>query len=295
MRNRAAPTAAVASATREPAGAEHRGERVFGKVAEPHPDGTGPRGQDIELFDATVRLPKVPSGAAEAPAHGPRRSRRARAAAPAWRSMPLPLMLAGALSAGLGAAVAVWVSAEPDSVPASHPSVSLPVLATRAPFPARETASDAPPSPAASTTRRAPSATPTPSPSDSASSEAPSPGTTAPSPAPSPSTAAASSPAAAPTPTSSSSHRHRPSHPGRDGEGRGGGRRGELGRGSSGPEVVDLQRRLQDLQLYVGPADGIFGESVEAALRRYQVSRYIPQEEGVYGPLTRAVLHAETD
>ncbi|KOX26950.1 hypothetical protein ADL06_15125, partial [Streptomyces sp. NRRL F-6491] len=134
-------------------GTEHRGDRVFGKVAEPNRDGTGARGQDIELFDTTAPLPKVPARATTVPAHASRRSRRARAAAPARRSVPLPLMLAGALSAGLGAAVAVWASAEPDSVPTSNPSVSLPVLATHVPSPARDTASGTPPSPGASTAR----------------------------------------------------------------------------------------------------------------------------------------------
>ncbi|MFC7795964.1 peptidoglycan-binding domain-containing protein, partial [Streptomyces cinereoruber] len=215
-----------------------------------------------------------------------------RAAAPAWRSMPLPLMLAGALSAGFGAAVAVWVSAEPDSVPASHPSVSLPVLATRAPSPAPEAASDASPSPAASTTRTTPSAPPAPGPSDS-SSKTPSPSSTPPT--SSPSTTAASSPATTPTPTPSSSHRHRPSHPDRDEEERHEGKRGGIARGSTGPEVADLQRRLQEVESYAGPADGIFDETLETVLRRYQASRYIPQEDGVYGPLTRAVLRAETD
>ncbi|MFJ4340041.1 peptidoglycan-binding protein [Streptomyces sp. NPDC088915] len=293
MRNRAAPTTAVTSVTREATGAEHRGDHVFGKVAGQDRDGTGARGQDIALFDATVRLPKVPPRAAK-PAHASRRTRRARAAAPAWRSMPLPLMLAGALSAGLGAAVAVWLSAEPDSVPASHPSVSLPDLLTPVPPPARGAASDAPPSPGTSTVRTTPSA---PSPTTPSTSGTPTPGAT---PASTPSTAsptvtAPQAAAPAPTPTPSSSHRHRPPHSGRDEGGRDEGRRGEVGRGSTGPEVADLQRRLQQLQLYLGPADGVFGESVEAALRRYQVARNIPQENGVYGPLTRAVLRAETD
>ncbi|MFJ4868843.1 peptidoglycan-binding protein [Streptomyces sp. NPDC088757] len=299
MRNRAAPTAAVTSVTREATGAEHQGDRVFGKVAGPDRDGTGARGQDIELFDATAPLPKVPPRAARS-ARPARRTRRARAAAPAWRSMPLPLMLAGALSAGLGAAVAVWLSAEPDSVPASHPSVSLPDLVTSVPPPTRGAASDAPPSPGTSTARTTPS---TPSPTPPSASGTPTPGTT-------PASATASPTATTvPAPTSSPSHRHRPPHSGRDeggrdegardedrrGEGgRGEGRRGEIGRGSTGPEIVDLQRRLRQLQLYLGPADGIFGESVEAALRRYQVARNIPQENGVYGPLTRAVLRAET-
>ncbi|MFC8293378.1 peptidoglycan-binding protein [Streptomyces sp. NPDC057242] len=288
MRNRAAPNTAVTSGTREPAGAEHRGDRVFGKVAQPDRDGTGARGQDIELFDSTVRLPTVPARDAAAPARASRRSRRsrrARASAPAWRSMPLPLMLAGALSAGIGAAVAVWVSAEPGSVPVSSPSLSLPVLATRVPAPAPDTSSDAPPSPAASTARTTP-----PAPARPSVPKAPTPGAaaSATAPASSPTLAVTASAVTAPAPTPSSSHRS--SRPGRDGGGR-----DEVGRGSSGPDVADLQRRLRRLRLYAGPADGVFGESVEAALRRYQVARHIPQEDGAYGPLTRAVLRAETD
>ncbi|MFF5454048.1 peptidoglycan-binding protein [Streptomyces sp. NPDC012950] len=306
MRNRAAPTTAVTSVTGGSAGADHRGDRVFGKVAEPDRGETGARGQDIELFDTTVRLPKVPAGDT-APAPASRRSRRARPAAPAWRSMPLPLMLAGALSAGLGAALAVWLSAEPDAVPASNPSVPLPVLATHVPPPAPDTASGAPSSTGTGTARTSRSAPPPAGPSASGT-PSPDPATASPtdtaSPGATPSSAAASAPA--PTP-SSSDRRHRPSHPDRDEDGRdrddrdrdgwddrdGSGRDG-VRRGSTGPDVVDLQRRLQRLQLYVGPADGVFGESVEVALRRYQVARNIPQENGVYGPLSRAVLRAET-
>nr|WP_168720653.1 peptidoglycan-binding domain-containing protein [Streptomyces sp. SAT1]ANO42476.1 hypothetical protein A8713_035045 [Streptomyces sp. SAT1] len=65
--------------------------------------------------------------------------------------------------------------------------------------------------------------------------------------------------------------------------------------GSSGPVVADLQQRLQRLGLYLGSADGYFGTSLETALRRYQMARNIPQENGAYGPLTRAVLTAETE
>ncbi|WP_432113828.1 peptidoglycan-binding protein [Streptomyces sp. S1] len=307
MRNRAAPTTAVTSVTGGSAGADHRGDRVFGKVAEPDRGETGARGQDIELFDATVRLPKVPAGDT-APAPASRRSRRARPAAPAWRSMPLPLMLAGALSAGLGAALAVWLSAEPDAVPASNPSVPLPVLATHVPPPAPDTASGAPPSTGTGTARTSRSASPPAGPSASGT-PSPDPATVSPADTASPGTTPSSTAASAPAPTPSSpDRRHRPSHPDRDEDGRdrddrdrdgwddrdGSGRDG-VRRGSTGPDVVDLQRRLQRLQLYVGPADGVFGESVEVALRRYQVARNIPQENGVYGPLTRAVLRAETD
>ncbi|MYR64312.1 peptidoglycan-binding protein, partial [Streptomyces sp. SID625] len=65
--------------------------------------------------------------------------------------------------------------------------------------------------------------------------------------------------------------------------------------GSSGPVVADLQQRLQRLGLYLGSADGYFDTSLETALRRYQKARNIPQENGAYGPLTRAVLTAETE
>ncbi|MCZ0978302.1 peptidoglycan-binding domain-containing protein [Streptomyces diastatochromogenes] len=58
---------------------------------------------------------------------------------------------------------------------------------------------------------------------------------------------------------------------------------------------MDLQRRLQQLYLYLGPADGVFGESLEVALSRFQVARAVPEEPGVYGPMTRAALYAETD
>ncbi|MFG3345008.1 peptidoglycan-binding protein [Streptomyces sp. NPDC048018] len=68
-----------------------------------------------------------------------------------------------------------------------------------------------------------------------------------------------------------------------------------LGPGSTGPEVEDLQRRLGRLHLYLGSVDGTFGPSVTQALSRFQASRAIPERAGVYGPLTRAALRAETD
>ncbi|MFF4169401.1 peptidoglycan-binding protein [Streptomyces sp. NPDC001744] len=298
MRNRAALTTAVTSATRGTAGTEHRGDRVFGKVAGPGLDGTGARGQDIELFDVTARLPKVPSRAS-APAHPPRKSRHARTAAAAWRSVPLPLMLAGALSTGLGAGLTVWFSAEPDPAPPSDRSFSLPDLVTQAPVPAQD-ANGAPSSPEAGATRTirhapppAPAATTTAAPAPTATTTAPSSASSAPALAPAPApTAASSAPATAappshrstpsPTPTPHDRHRTPPAE------------RTDPALGSTGPDVSDLQRRLRRLHLYLGPVDGVFTESVESALRRYQTSRYIPQENGVYGPLTRAVLTAET-
>ena len=40
--------------------------------------------------------------------------------------------------------------------------------------------------------------------------------------------------------------------------------------GSRGPEVSQIQRRLDELQCYSGPADGIFGGGTESAVRTYQ-------------------------
>ncbi|MFE6662839.1 peptidoglycan-binding protein [Streptomyces sp. NPDC057697] len=65
--------------------------------------------------------------------------------------------------------------------------------------------------------------------------------------------------------------------------------------GSTGRDVQDLQRRLQQLHLYLGSADGNFTTAVEIALSRYQKARNIPEEPGVYGPMTRAALRSETE
>ncbi len=40
--------------------------------------------------------------------------------------------------------------------------------------------------------------------------------------------------------------------------------------GSRGPEILQIQRRLGELQCYSGPADGIFGGGTESAVRTYQ-------------------------
>ncbi|MEU0029203.1 peptidoglycan-binding domain-containing protein [Streptomyces sp. NPDC006335] len=68
-----------------------------------------------------------------------------------------------------------------------------------------------------------------------------------------------------------------------------------LGLGDQGPEVVELQLRLGQIGLYDGEADGDFDEQVRSAVRTYQVTRFILQDEsGVYGTATRASLEAET-
>ncbi|MEV1068443.1 peptidoglycan-binding domain-containing protein [Streptomyces sp. NPDC050263] len=65
--------------------------------------------------------------------------------------------------------------------------------------------------------------------------------------------------------------------------------------GDTGAEVSELQSRLTELFLYNGEADGTFSSEVESALRNYQWSRSTTEDGlGVYGPVTREKLEAET-
>lgn len=69
-----------------------------------------------------------------------------------------------------------------------------------------------------------------------------------------------------------------------------------LRRGDSGPQVVELQKRLGQALVYSGPADGQYGQGVEDAVRLYQWDRDVEGDaEGVYGPMTRRALESETD
>ncbi|MFI7399615.1 peptidoglycan-binding protein [Streptomyces sp. NPDC049541] len=68
-----------------------------------------------------------------------------------------------------------------------------------------------------------------------------------------------------------------------------------LRRGSEGPEVVELQLRLTQLDLYTGTPSGHYDQGVEDAVSRYQWARGITEDElGVYGAATRARLESET-
>ncbi|MFC7302997.1 peptidoglycan-binding protein [Streptomyces monticola] len=93
----------------------------------------------------------------------------------------------------------------------------------------------------------------------------------------------ASSTAAKPTPTS-----QRPSEDAEDDGPQ------VLSRGDHGDQVVELQQRLQQLQLYIGPVNGNYSADVEDAVERFQQARQIDEEPGVYGPATRAAVEAET-
>ncbi len=58
-----------------------------------------------------------------------------------------------------------------------------------------------------------------------------------------------------------------------------------LARGSRGPEVSELQKRLQMLGYVVGPIDGIFGRQTEARVRLFQKEHGLAID-GIAGPRT---------
>ncbi|MEU8626281.1 peptidoglycan-binding domain-containing protein [Streptomyces sp. NPDC048669] len=68
-----------------------------------------------------------------------------------------------------------------------------------------------------------------------------------------------------------------------------------LRRGDHGPEVAELQRRLQEIGLFMSPDDADYTDRVEDAVYRYQRYMYIQGDDaGVYGPHTRRALEAVT-
>lgn len=58
-----------------------------------------------------------------------------------------------------------------------------------------------------------------------------------------------------------------------------------LGRGSKGPEVIELQKKLEQLGYVIGTADGKFGSKTEAAIRRFQKERGL-RVDGLAGTQT---------
>ncbi|MER7379754.1 peptidoglycan-binding domain-containing protein [Streptomyces lanatus] len=65
--------------------------------------------------------------------------------------------------------------------------------------------------------------------------------------------------------------------------------------GDQGPEVTELQLRLNQIGLYAGDADGTYDRQVESAVSTYQFTRVILSDEsGVYGRATRTALESET-
>ncbi|HHV65970.1 MAG TPA: spore cortex-lytic enzyme [Peptococcaceae bacterium] len=62
-----------------------------------------------------------------------------------------------------------------------------------------------------------------------------------------------------------------------------------LARGSRGPEVTELQKRLQMLGYVVGPIDGIYGRQTEAGVRLFQKEHGLAVD-GIAGPRTISEL-----
>jgi hypothetical protein len=148
-----------------------------------------------------------------------------------------------------------------------------------------ESTSSAPASPEKSAAPARPtSASPTPSASPSTSAS-PSPSRSSASPTPSVSTAPPSTPAATgPTGTAENSigSSEETAPP-------------VLRRGSQGEEVVELELRLTQLNLYTRKPNGHYDQAVQDAVTRYQWARGIQvQEYGVYDLATRARLESET-
>lgn len=155
---------------------------------------------------------------------------------------------------------------------------ALPDVPTRAVTGPSESTSEAPPP---STTSAAPSASPSPSASASASPEA--------SPSLTPSRSTSPKPRSTRPPSRSTARATgsvEPAEPKAD---------RVLRRGDRGPEVAELQERLQQLYLYMDESDGTYDSQVEDAVARYQYARATHRDgRGVYGEETRAALEAET-
>jgi hypothetical protein len=62
-----------------------------------------------------------------------------------------------------------------------------------------------------------------------------------------------------------------------------------LGPGSSGPQVLALQNRLISLRYWLGPANGVFGDSTEQAVYALQKAAGL-ERDGIVGPQTEAAL-----
>ncbi len=68
-----------------------------------------------------------------------------------------------------------------------------------------------------------------------------------------------------------------------------------LREGASGPEVLELQQRLEQVAVYPGPEDGRFDAAVREAVAAFQRFHGLRQDPaGVYGAQTRRSLEART-
>lgn len=62
-----------------------------------------------------------------------------------------------------------------------------------------------------------------------------------------------------------------------------------LGLGSSGSDVSELQQNLKYHHVYKGPIDGVYGPQTQAAVRNFQQMSGI-KTDGIYGPQTTSTL-----
>ncbi|MFI1361944.1 peptidoglycan-binding protein [Streptomyces griseochromogenes] len=224
----------------------------------------GPNTTDLRLFDEEPPHEPGPGGA---PPRGPRRRSR--------RTVLLSVAGAGVAvvaAAGLASGLFSYRTPSRDRAAASQevresvPEVTSPGTSS----------APAPPPAAASPRPAAPSLSP---------SSRPSPSRTAPSSPPAPTASRSASAPASPTPTAPVTRTPNavPTAP------------PVLRRGDHGPQVAELQLRLQQVDLYDDSANGVYTGSVEDAVRSYQWSRDITEDDpGVYGPATRASLESET-
>lgn len=239
--------------------------RPYVRLPDPEPD---PADEVVGAAYTTAPLPAVTvSEPAAAPAPPPPPPRRRR-----------PFTVIGG---GVAAVAVLGTAAFAGGLFSAGDSVrdkSLPAPATSAP--------DEPvPSPATSSASATPSASPsTARPSRSAASSA--------SPSPTPSLHAPAT-AAAPTPSRSTVTARATAEAGQPGA-----RSSDapvLRRGDSGPGVVELQQRMNQVYVYREAPDGQYDQDVEDAVRRYQSWTGIRSDPpGVYGPETRRSLEAAT-
>ncbi|MFC8342828.1 peptidoglycan-binding protein [Streptomyces sp. NPDC057280] len=108
-------------------------------------------------------------------------------------------------------------------------------------------------------------------------------------------TAAPATPTGSPTPTGTASGAAPTATGGGPTPSSSGGQAPVLRLGDKGPEVTELQLRLRQVGFYSGDADGTYDSQVESAVRGYQVTRVVLDDEpGVYGAETREALESET-
>ncbi|MEU6381419.1 peptidoglycan-binding domain-containing protein [Streptomyces sp. NPDC046909] len=234
------------------------------------PPPAAPSTTDLNLFDGMGPGDEDRSAAYDDPSHTPRRPRRT-----------LLLSAAGALvavvaAAGLASGFFSYDTPARDGALPEEVRASVPDTTT----------SGAPASPSNSTASSQPQSTPA-STSPSASESA--------SPSPSPSSASPSASASTPPTTTTPSASATASDTAAESSGSRESTPPVLRRGSEGDEVVELELRLTQLNLYTRKASGHYNEGVEDAVTRYQWARGIVVDEyGVYDLETREHLESET-